>query len=69
MTPLPQVSRAGVIWCSCLVRPYPRMKQKPHYIVVGADCSVHSIPVETPEETLRALIARNGEKVEWPALP
>jgi hypothetical protein len=50
-----------------LVRPHKRGLEKPYYLVLAADCTVHSVPVGTPEETLRALITRNNrEKVEWP---
>jgi Protein of unknown function (DUF1559) len=47
-----------------LVRPH---KRGSHYLVVSADASVHKVPADTPEETLRALITRkDGENVDWP---
>ncbi len=47
-----------------LVRPHERGG---YYHVVMADASVASLPADTPEETLRALITRNGgEPVQWP---
>jgi hypothetical protein len=49
------------------VRPHKRGLEKPYYLVLAADCTVHSVPVGTPGDTLRALITRNNrEKVEWP---
>ncbi len=50
-----------------LVRPHDR---RGYYHVVGADAILHRLPADTPEETLRALITRNGgEHVEWPPAP
>jgi hypothetical protein len=47
-----------------LVRPH---KRGGFCIVVAADASIHRIAADTPEETLRALITRNGgENVTWP---
>jgi hypothetical protein len=47
-----------------LVRPHNR---EGFYIIVAADASVHQVPAETSEATLRALITRNGaENVTFP---
>jgi hypothetical protein len=51
-----------------LVRPHVRHLQNgTGFWALSADGACHAMPADTPEETLRALITRNGgEKVEWP---
>jgi hypothetical protein len=51
-----------------LVRPFERYRgNRPAFLAVAADACCHIVATATPEETLRALITRNGnKKADWP---
>jgi hypothetical protein len=51
-----------------LVQPHVRQMAKvKRFWALSADGACHAMPADTPEETLRALITRNGEEhFEWP---